>query len=90
MCVLVDAGETIPLRIIKNTLNQELLFAIANHRITVIATYATYASYVMPFITNVLMIGLGQTINVLIIIDQTSQRYCMAACAYQTTTSLSS
>ena len=79
MYVPVDAGETIPFRIIKNTLNQELLFVIANHKMIVVATDA---SYTMPFITNVLMIGPGQIINVLISVDQTSRRYYMVARAY--------
>ncbi|KAK7372182.1 hypothetical protein VNO80_05553 [Phaseolus coccineus] len=79
--VPVDAGETILLRIINSALNQELFFAIANHRMTVVATDAAYTK---PFTTNVLMIGPGQTINVLVTADQTPGRYYMAARAYQT------
>ncbi|TKY56532.1 Laccase-3 protein [Spatholobus suberectus] len=79
--VPVEAGETILLRIINSALNQELYFAIANHRMTVVATDAAYAK---PFPTNVLMIGPGQTINVLVTADQTPGRYYMAARAYQT------
>jgi len=45
---------------------------------------ATDAAYTKPFTTNVLMIGPGQTINVLVTADQTPGRYYMAARAYQT------
>ncbi|XP_061351471.1 laccase-3-like [Gastrolobium bilobum] len=77
----VDAGETILLRIINSALNRELFFAIANHRMTVVATDAAYSK---PFNTQVLMIGPGQTINVLVTADQTPGLYYMAASAYQT------
>ncbi|CAK8537867.1 unnamed protein product [Lathyrus sativus] len=77
----VNAGETILLRIINSGLNQELFFSIANHRMTVVAMDAAYAK---PFTTGVLMIGPGQTINVLVTADQPPGRYYMAARAYQT------
>lgn len=65
--VPVDAGETILLRIINSALNQELFFAIANHMMTVVGTDAAYTK---PFTTRVLMIGPGQTINVLVTANQ--------------------
>ncbi|XP_004490661.1 laccase-3-like [Cicer arietinum] len=77
----VDAGETILLRIINSGLNQELFFSIANHRMTVVAMDAAYTK---PSTTTVLMIGPGQTINVLVTADQPPGRYYMAARAYQT------
>ncbi|KAI4305387.1 hypothetical protein L6164_028757 [Bauhinia variegata] len=77
--VPVEAGETILLRIISSTLNQELYFSIANHQITVVGTDAAYTK---PFTTRVLMIGPGQTINVLVTADQPPGRYYMAASAY--------
>ena len=77
----VEAGETILLRIINSALEQELFFAIANHQMTVVGTDAAYTK---PFTTRVLMIGPGQTINVLVTADQPPGRYYMAARAYET------
>ncbi|KAK2430419.1 laccase [Trifolium repens] len=77
----VYAGETILLRIINSGLNQELFFSIANHRMTVVGMDAAYTK---PSNTRVLMIGPGQTINVLVTADQPPGRYYMAARAYQT------
>ncbi|XP_057725803.1 laccase-3-like [Arachis stenosperma] len=79
--VPVDVGETILLRIINSALNQELFFSIANHRMTVVGTDAAYTK---PFNTGVIMIGPGQTINVLVTANQPPGRYYMAARAYQT------
>ncbi|XP_019432151.1 PREDICTED: laccase-3-like [Lupinus angustifolius] len=79
--VPVHAGETILLRIINSALNQELFFSIANHIMTVVGMDAAYTK---PLTTRVLMIGPGQTINVLVSADQTPGRYYMAARAYQT------
>ena len=81
MQFLVEAGETILLRIINSALDQELFFAIANHQMTVVGTDAAYTK---PFTTRVLMIGPGQTINVLVTADQPPGRYYMAARAYET------
>ncbi|ESW18830.1 hypothetical protein PHAVU_006G074000 [Phaseolus vulgaris] len=78
--VPVEAGESIMLRIISSTLNQELFFSIANHSMTVVGTDATYTK---PFRTTVLMIGPGQTFNVLVTADQPQGHYYMAARAYE-------
>ncbi|GMH12335.1 hypothetical protein Nepgr_014176 [Nepenthes gracilis] len=75
----VDAGETILLRIINAALNQQHFFAVANHKMTVVGADAAYTK---PFTTNVLMIGPGQTTDVLISVDQPPARYYMAAHAY--------
>ncbi|EEF46029.1 laccase-13 isoform X2 [Ricinus communis] len=77
----VDSGETILLRIINSAMNQELFFAVANHRLTVVAVDAAYTK---PFTTSVIMIAPGQTTNVLLTADQTPGRYYMAARAYNT------
>ncbi|OMP02338.1 Multicopper oxidase, type 1 [Corchorus olitorius] len=76
---LVEAGETILLRIINSALNQELFYAVANHKLTV---FAVDASYVKPFATNFIMIAPGQTTDVLITADQKPGHYYMAAHAY--------
>ncbi|XP_042475440.1 laccase-5-like [Macadamia integrifolia] len=75
----VDSGETNLLRIINAALNQELFFTVANHKLTVVAADA---SYMKPFTTSVIMLGPGQTTDVLITADQPPARYYIAARAY--------
>uniref|UniRef100_A0A803LCT0 Laccase n=1 Tax=Chenopodium quinoa TaxID=63459 RepID=A0A803LCT0_CHEQI len=75
----VRAGETFLLRIINAALNQQLFFSIANHQMTVVEADAVYTK---PFTTNVVMIGPGQTTNVLVTANQPPGRYYMAATAY--------
>ncbi|KMT05369.1 hypothetical protein BVRB_7g175010 [Beta vulgaris subsp. vulgaris] len=75
----VEAGETILLRIINAALNQQLFFAIANHQMTVVSADAAYTK---PFTTNVIMIGPGQTTDVLVTANQPPGHYYMAATAY--------
>ncbi|GAA0166039.1 hypothetical protein Leryth_021528 [Lithospermum erythrorhizon] len=77
--VPVNSGESILLRVINSALNQQLFFTIANHKFTVVGADA---SYVKPFTTSVLMLGPGQTTDVLIKSDQPPARYYMAARAY--------
>ncbi|OIT03641.1 PREDICTED: laccase-12-like isoform X1 [Nicotiana attenuata] len=77
--VLVDSGETSLLRVINAALNQQLFFTVANHKLTVVGADA---SYVQPFTTSVLMLGPGQTTDVLITGNQPPARYYMAARAY--------
>ncbi|KAK3014100.1 hypothetical protein RJ639_009505 [Escallonia herrerae] len=77
--VPVDSGETNLLRIINAALNQQLFFTVANHKLTVVGADA---SYVKPFSTSVLMLGPGQTTDVLITADQPPARYYIAARAY--------
>ncbi|XP_051143331.1 laccase-12-like [Andrographis paniculata] len=79
--VPVDVGETNLLRIVNAALNQQLFFKVANHDLTVVAADA---SYVKPFVTSVLMLGPGQTTDVLITADQPPARYYIAARAYAT------
>ncbi|GER50926.1 laccase [Striga asiatica] len=77
--VPVDSGETNLLRVVNSALNQQLFFKIANHKLTVVGADA---SYVKPFTTDVLMLGPGQTTDVLIKTDQPAARYYIAARAY--------
>ncbi len=77
----IDSGETVLFRIVNSALNQELYFSIANHQMTVVGVDAAYTK---PFTTRVIMIGPGQTTNVLITGDQPPARYYIAARAYQT------
>ncbi|XP_048598485.1 laccase-13 isoform X2 [Brassica napus] len=76
---LVGSGETVLLRVINSGLNQELFFGVANHKLTVVAADA---SYTKPFSTNVIMLGPGQTTDVLLTADQPPAHYYMAAHAY--------
>ncbi|KAK6929518.1 Multicopper oxidase, C-terminal [Dillenia turbinata] len=78
--VPIDSGETNLLRVINAALNQELFFTVANHMLTVVGADA---SYTKPFTTNVLMLGPGQTTDVLISGNQPPARYYIAARAYQ-------
>ncbi|KAL8161050.1 hypothetical protein V2J09_012539 [Rumex salicifolius] len=78
--VPIKTGETHLLRVINAALNQELFFSVANHKMTVVGGDA---SYVKPFTTNVIMVGPGQTTDVLIKADQKPGRYYMAAKPYQ-------
>ncbi|KAL0402954.1 UNVERIFIED_CONTAM: Laccase-12 [Sesamum radiatum] len=77
--VPVAAGETNLLRVVNSGLNQQLFFKVANHKLTVVGADA---SYVKPFTTSVLMLGPGQTTDVLITADQPPARYYIAARAY--------
>ncbi|KAL8162633.1 hypothetical protein V2J09_014122 [Rumex salicifolius] len=78
--VPIASGETQLLRVINSGLNQELFFSVANHKMTVVGADA---SYVKPFTTGVIMVGPGQTTDVLITADQPPNRYYMAAKPYQ-------
>ncbi|KAL3630557.1 high-affinity glucose transporter [Castilleja foliolosa] len=75
----IDSGETNLIRVANSALNQQLFFKIANHNLTVVGADA---SYVKPFTTDVLMLGPGQTTDVLITADQTPSRYYVVARAY--------
>nr|GEY70597.1 laccase-12-like isoform X1 [Tanacetum cinerariifolium] len=77
--VPIDSGETNLIRVINAALNQQLFFGIANHKLTVVGADA---SYVKPFTTNVLMLGAGETTDVLIKADQPPAQYYIAAQAY--------
>ncbi|KAF9591936.1 hypothetical protein IFM89_010294, partial [Coptis chinensis] len=76
----VDSGETNLLRVINSALNQELFFSVANHQLTVVGVDALYTK---PFTTSVIMLGPGQTTDVLINANQSPGRYYIAARAYQ-------
>lgn len=77
--VPIDSGETNLLRIINAALNQPLFFTVANHKLTIVSADA---SYTKPFTSRVLMLGPGQTTDVLITGDQPPARYYLAALAY--------
>ncbi|RDX99423.1 Laccase-2, partial [Mucuna pruriens] len=59
----VKAGKTYLLRMINAALNDELFFSIANHSLVIVEADATY---VKPFESEIIVIGPGQTSNVLL------------------------
>ncbi|KAK7262484.1 hypothetical protein RJT34_30058 [Clitoria ternatea] len=59
----VKPGKTYLLRLINAALNDELFFSIANHTLV---TVEADASYVKPFESEIIVIGPGQTSNVLL------------------------
>lgn len=77
--VPVASGETNLLRVINSALNQQLFFSIANHKMTVVGVDALYTK---PFTTSVIMLGPGQTTDVIFNADQPAGRYYIAARAY--------
>ncbi|KAF2535368.1 hypothetical protein F2Q70_00006803 [Brassica cretica] len=74
--VEVEAGKTYLLRIINAALNDELFFGIAGHDMTVVEIDAVYTK---PFTTKFILLGPGQTTNVLVKTNQSPNRYFMAA-----------
>ncbi|KAJ0983836.1 hypothetical protein J5N97_002192 [Dioscorea zingiberensis] len=75
----VRAGETNLFRFINAALNTEIFVAIAGHTMTVVGADA---SYTKPFKTTVLMLGPGQTTDVLVTADQPPARYYIAGRAF--------
>ncbi|CAM8897854.1 unnamed protein product [Rhodiola kirilowii] len=78
--VPISSGETHLLRVINAALNQELFFGVANHPFTVVGADA---SYLKPFTTIFIMLGPGQTTDVLIQGNQSPSQYYIAASPYQ-------
>ena len=74
--VEVEADKTYLLRIINAALNDELFFGIAGHDMTVVEIDAVYTK---PFTTKFILLGPGQTTNVLVKTNQSPNRYFMAA-----------
>ncbi|KAK8713932.1 hypothetical protein V6N13_149134 [Hibiscus sabdariffa] len=81
----VEAGKTYLLRIVNAALNSQLFYKIANHNLTVVAVDA---SYTKPYVTDVLVIAPGQTVDALLAADQDVGSYYMAASAYSTAAGL--
>ncbi|XP_022871477.1 laccase-6 [Olea europaea var. sylvestris] len=75
----VIPGKTYLLRLINAGLNMENFFGVANHQMTVVEADAEYTK---PFTTDRVMLGPGQTLNVLITANQPIGRYSMAMGPY--------
>ncbi|KAL8094241.1 laccase-7 [Apium graveolens] len=77
----VIQGKTYLLRIINAALNNQHFFKIANHQMKVVAVDAAYTD---PYVTDVVVLGPGQTVDVLLTADQSPSLYYMAAHPYVT------
>ncbi|XVF22350.1 hypothetical protein REPUB_Repub12eG0164900 [Reevesia pubescens] len=75
----VVPGKTYLLRLINAGLNMENFFAIAYHKLTIVEADAEYTK---PFTTDRVMLGPGQTMNVLVTADQPIGKYSMAMGPY--------
>ncbi|XP_057852963.2 laccase-12 [Cryptomeria japonica] len=77
--VAVKTGQTNLLRVINGALNTDLFVTLANHEMTVVAVDALYTK---PHKTQVIMLGPGQTTDVLVNFTKTAGRFYLAARAY--------
>ncbi|XP_047084183.1 laccase-3-like [Lolium rigidum] len=75
----VVAGETNLLRIMNAAMNSELFVSLAGHKMTVVAADAQYTK---PFQTNVVLVGPGQTTDVLVTANAAPGRYYLTARVY--------
>ncbi|XP_038691433.1 laccase-7-like [Tripterygium wilfordii] len=75
----VKKGKTYLLRILNAGINNNMFFKIANHSMTVVGIDG---SYTKPYVTDVIMIALGQTTDVLLTANQPLGSYYMAATHY--------
>ena len=89
----VEHGKTYLLRIINAGLTNEMFFAVAGHRLTVVGTDGRYLK---PFTVDHIMISPGQTMNALLEADRATDggsgrnsRYYMAARTFATNPQLS-
>lgn len=76
---LVNYGKTYLFRLVNAVMNEEQFFGIAGHSLTVVAQDA---AYVKPFTTNYIMITPGQTMDVLVTMNQTRSQYYVASKAF--------
>lgn len=79
----VEYGKTYLLRLINAAMQDILFFAIANHRVTVVGTDA---SYTKPLKVDYVAISPGQTLDLLLEANQPKDHYYMAARVYSTAT----
>ncbi|XP_062230187.1 putative laccase-9 [Phragmites australis] len=81
--VSVEHGKTYLLRVINAGLTNDMFFAVAGHRLTVVATDARYTK---PFTVDHVMVASGQTVDVLLEAHRTTGRYYMAARTFVSST----
>ncbi|XP_078427907.1 laccase-7-like [Wolffia australiana] len=76
----VAPGKLYLLRIINAALNNQLFFKIAGHRFTVVAVDA---NYVNAYVTDLVVVAPGQTVDALLAADAAPGSYYMAALPYE-------
>ncbi|KAJ1702217.1 hypothetical protein LUZ63_001996 [Rhynchospora breviuscula] len=83
----IDAvpGKTYLLRLVNTALNTDHFFSIAGHKLTVVEADGEYTK---PFTVDHLMLGPGQTANVLVKADQSMDKYQIAMGPYVTAKNL--
>ncbi|KAJ4800301.1 Laccase [Rhynchospora pubera] len=83
----IDAvsGKTYLLRLVNTALNTGHFFSIASHKLTVVEADGEYTK---PFTVDHLMLGPGQTANVLVKADQSMDKYQIAMGPYVTAKNL--
>lgn len=72
----MEFNKTYLLRIVNAAMNEDLAFAVANHTLIVVGVDA---ALIEPIYTDNIMISPGQTMDVLLVANQTRSHYYMAA-----------
>ncbi|KAL8162556.1 hypothetical protein V2J09_014045 [Rumex salicifolius] len=72
----VESGKTYLLRIISAAMNEDMVFAVGGHNLTVVGSSA---AYIKPIETDHIMISSGQTMDLLLVANQAPQYYYMEA-----------
>ncbi|CAN7113401.1 laccase-9 [Brassica rapa] len=81
----VVQGKTYLLRIINAALNTHLFFKIADHNVTVVSVDAAYTT---PYVSDVMILTPGQTVDALLTADQPIGMYYMSISPYISANSL--
>ncbi|WZY79898.1 hypothetical protein YC2023_026282 [Brassica napus] len=81
----VVQGKTYLLRIINAALNTHLFFKIASHNVTVVSVDAVYTT---PYVSDVMILTPGQTVDALLTADQPNGMYYMEISPYTSANSL--
>ncbi|KAL8159984.1 hypothetical protein V2J09_001521 [Rumex salicifolius] len=82
----VISGKTYLLRIINAALNTESFFSIANHRLEIVEADGEYTK---PVTLDQIMLGPGQTMNVLVTANQPMAKYAMSMSPYMSARNVS-
>ncbi|KAI8531614.1 hypothetical protein RHMOL_Rhmol11G0150100 [Rhododendron molle] len=74
--VMVNHGKRYLLRVINSIMNEEVFFAVAKHKFTVVGTDG---AYIKPTKTDYILITPGQTMDILLTANKSPSHYYMAA-----------
>ncbi|KAM4123402.1 hypothetical protein ACB094_01G157000 [Castanea mollissima] len=75
-CRMVDQGKTYLLRLVNAVVPADMFFAIAQHDLTIVGTDG---NYIKPVTTSYILISPGQTMDILLIANQSLGHYYIAA-----------